>query len=339
MGSVIRARTQVRPSRPASRLQRNLAFLFILTLSFPVAYQGLTAYKIIGAGLAVVTLLAVFTRSRDEQLLDQNLAAYGLILVSAFFGSFSFGVVDTPAMLTLVQNVILYFVLLHTLRTRQDFYRVVLALALGGLLTVISGLQETQIGYSRVGGVFENANSYGQICGQTAICLVGLAYIWRRTWVRLVCFLLAAGCLLGLLYSASRGATIALCASIAALLVLRRVRRIVPTLVILGAMMLVVTGAPSLFVSRWETTLEPMRAGRMSALEFRLVLFERGIDVFLENPIMGVGAGNAIRAIGGQGFVPRVTHNVIVQALAETGVVGTLGFVFLLVSSMLSTLR
>jgi O-antigen ligase len=71
----------------------------------------------------------------------------------------------------------------------------------------------------------------------------------------------------------------------------------------------------------------------------RLRLINQGIQVFLENPITGIGAGQ-FQNYNAPGVVEkwRVTHNVWLQVAAEIGVFGLMTFAFLVVRAFAANL-
>jgi O-antigen ligase len=75
----------------------------------------------------------------------------------------------------------------------------------------------------------------------------------------------------------------------------------------------------------------------------RLRLFDQGVQVFLDNPVTGIGAGQFQNYIA-PGIVEkwRVTHNVWLQVAAELGLFGLMIFAFLVMraySSSFAALR
>jgi O-antigen ligase len=74
--------------------------------------------------------------------------------------------------------------------------------------------------------------------------------------------------------------------------------------------------------------------------EARRVVMEEGINAFVERPLTGVGAGQF------KNYNPperrerwRETHNALIQVAAETGVLGLVAFIFLIVRGAMAAAR
>jgi O-antigen ligase len=100
-------------------------------------------------------------------------------------------------------------------------------------------------------------------------------------------------------------------------------------LVLAGVLALPVV--PSSFWDRMDSIVnaEEDESGSRAA---RLRLIDQGMEVFLENPITGIGAGQ-FQNYNAPGVVEkwRVTHNLWLQLATELGVFGLLTFAFLVV--------
>mgnify|MGYP004506457005 FL=1 len=69
------------------------------------------------------------------------------------------------------------------------------------------------------------------------------------------------------------------------------------------------------------------------ALNGRDKLWQDSIEVFINNPLMGIGIGTIQEIIG------EYSHNSYIQILAETGIVGELIYILAIVSSVLMTIK
>jgi O-antigen ligase len=89
-----------------------------------------------------------------------------------------------------------------------------------------------------------------------------------------------------------------------------------------------------------ERLLSIGQVGVASLPDFRLLIWEQGIRVFFEHPILGVGVGNYIfynplPALMGEG-AGALSHSFVIQVLAETGILGGGTIGWLLVSAFKS---
>lgn len=107
-----------------------------------------------------------------------------------------------------------------------------------------------------------------------------------------------------------------------------------PALVLAGAfaLMVAVPVMPGSFWNRMNSILEPQEDVTGSR-EARIRVMERGVQVFLENPLTGVGAGQFKNYDSPDITVEkwRATHNVWLQVASELGIFGLFTFAFLVV--------
>ena len=193
-----------------------------------------------------------------------------------------------------LQGIVLYFLILNTVRTHAQLQRCLWAMVLAGvLLGTLSLIQRVTHSYRKTSGVLRPANLFDQpedtadlrrsrranrktsnsrLCtpvgaplgpsgdpnyyAQIMVVLVPIALLqfWaNRGWrVRLLALLALAAILCGVMLSYSRGATVGLCALLAALIAFRylRLRYVVP--VILAVIMILAMTDP-MFIRRVQT--------------------------------------------------------------------------------------
>ena len=86
--------------------------------------------------------------------------------------------------------------------------------------------------------------------------------------------------------------------------------------------------------SLWDSSAGPVSA--QASAEGRLEGFLAGIEIFNENPVVGIGIGNftryRVRHVDG---IPLSAHNLLAQVLAATGIIGTILFILFITASML----
>jgi putative inorganic carbon (HCO3(-)) transporter len=99
---------------------------------------------------------------------------------------------------------------------------------------------------------------------------------------------------------------------------------------------------PERFWERMSTIADPKRDKEefTGSRQARSDLLEEGIAAFKSHPLVGVGAGQ-FKAYNPPGRRQpwREAHNAIVQVAAETGIVGLLAFVFLIVRAIIATIK
>jgi O-antigen ligase len=214
---------------------------------------------------------------------------------------------------------------------------VLIGLASGGLSVSDSASTQTAIqGRFSGGGGDPNEQAAGLVAAMFLI--IGLFSVYRTRRARRLLLLAFTLVTVGFITAQSRGALIALgVATLLAVLLAPRQRRR-----ILGMMGIAGVAAGALLVIRPDALQRIVDLGGGSS--GRSDLWTVGWRVFTSHPLLGVGIGNfqavearfvlrpgSITAIQYLTDAPHLVHNVYLQLLAETGIVGLLGFVVVVV--------
>jgi O-antigen ligase len=256
--------------------------------------------------------------------------------------------------------VVVFFIVATTVRTEHHVRIIAAAFVFGALLSTLSGLGGGETVFSgflpsagsgvnpagRVQGGVGGANflATGIVC---AMALAGglAAARLRHSGARAA--LVAAVGILGfaLVSTQSRGGLLALIASsVAALFLFKRQRKVVLCLVIfaLGATAVSIAASPQAAARLWEDT----RGG-----SGRIDTWRVAREVAFDHPIVGVGVHNlnvhALRYIDDLSAVQaastlarkQVGHNVYIEMLAETGVIGLSLFLVVVVGTLRAAMR
>ncbi len=217
---------------------------------------------------------------------------------------------------------------------------VVIGLATGGLHASTDTVNQTAVqGRFTGGGGDPNVQAAGFVA--TMFLIMGLIPMYRRAAVRIALVLSFALVTVGFLATQSRGGLLALLASaiLAMILAPRYRRRILGLLVIVAAAVAVLLASQPGALSR-ITNFGGGSSGRGD-------LWRVALDVFHNHPFAGVGAGNfeaveshfvlrpgSISRIEYLTDVPHLVHNTYLQLLAETGIVGLIGFLVVVAGSL-----
>jgi putative inorganic carbon (HCO3(-)) transporter len=193
-----------------------------------------------------------------------------------------------------------------------------------------------------IGGMFENPNDLALNLVTFLAPTLFIIFQEKKASRRLLAGAIAATMVAAIVCTKSRSGFLGLIGMGA--VVLYYVSKAKPALVVgvLLAGLMAVPVLPSSFWDRMDSIVnaDEDQTGSRAA---RLRLIDQGVDVFLENPLTGIGAGQ-FKNYSAPGVVEkwRVTHNVWLQVATELGVFGLLTFAFLVLraySSSFAALR
>ncbi|HYE83296.1 MAG TPA: O-antigen ligase family protein [Clostridia bacterium] len=297
-------------------------------------------------GLILLTAVSYGVRLfRDKSMsfritiLDYFVVLFGIVLFYSSITSYT----PNNSMLALLVHaayILFYFVLINTIKTRQQLFTVVALLVLSTTLTSMYGLYQLKtVGATseawvdttlfedikaRVGSTFENPNVLGEYL--VLIIPVAIAMLWgHKNWLsRLVTIGLVAVMLVCLVYTYSRGAYVGLMLAFALFAVLRDRRFVI--LGVIGLLMLPFVLPPSV-INRFTSI------GNLSDTSsyYRISVWLGSLKLAMDYWPSGIGLGlepfkllypkysfNAAYA--------HHSHNIYIQLLIETGISGFLMF-------------
>ncbi|MBP7865793.1 MAG: O-antigen ligase family protein [Acidobacteria bacterium] len=308
-----------------------ILFAFLAMVYLPVQIVEMNLFKYIGFILAAIALISVL-RTKNRLLVHPFSIALFVMILAGTLGTLDSGLGAITGIIKMVMNLLLFWIIAYYISSPRAETFLVFSLAFGGLLTVISGLAE--IGNfetaMRLSGFIGNPNGYGQTCIQSAILAIGFINYFRYKRQRLLSLIILMLCGIGLLFSQSRGATVAMLSVLFGLLILKHTRNwglVLAAGVMIAASVII----PAKLIDRWETAFSTQKGGRESGIEMRLDLVNRGWRIFEEHPLIGVGFNNTrYEMLRDDPNKSKVTHNFFVEGLSETGIIGMAGFLFIL---------
>jgi O-antigen ligase len=252
-----------------------------------------------------------------------------------------------------LKTVLLYFLIVASVRTVRDVERLALvyfvsAAVYAAVVLMQFQVSDTGVGW-RLGGLFYyDANDFATFA-VTAVPL-GLYFgFGQRAWGRRLLGMLGLAALsVAFIWSGSRGGFLALIA--VALYVLVGYRSLPVRWRVLGAVgvtAVMFTVAGDRYWTQMRTILHPDQDYNQTEEVGRMKTWRRGIGYMLQNPLLGVGAGNFTVAEGtlsdraelqayGKGVRWNAAHNTFVQVGAELGVPGLVLLILLIGSAFVA---
>ena len=170
---------------------------------------------------------------------------------------------------------------------------------------------------------------------------VAIPFVYYLAWsnVKPILRVLSGGAavmfLCSIMGTGSRGGAVGLVAAVAVLIARSR-RRMAAGLVVVGVIAIAWTFASPAYKGRVATIAAPHE--RDLTAQTRMVSWKAAREMFADNPVTGVGAGNFMPAFvgryGGSYRWSTTAHNVFYQAAAELGICGFLPFIAILICTL-----
>jgi O-antigen ligase len=204
-------------------------------------------------------------------------------------------------------------------------------LALRGVLDYARGVNLTEGNRLKgaVGGIFENPNDLALNLVTFLAPTMFIIILERRPLRRLMASAIAVLMLATIVATKSRGGFLGLSAML--LVVAYYTIKVKPQWILAGILSvgIAVPMLPEAFWNRMDSIVNA-ETDPSGSREARIRLMEQGLQVFSENPLTGIGAGQ-FENYSGPGAIERnrATHNVWLQVGAELGIFGLAIFAFL----------
>jgi len=239
-----------------------------------------------------------------------------------------------------MQVALIYLLMVNTLTSPRRIERIcwVIVLAFGYIsarviFDYVRGvhLVEGNRAAGPVGGFFENPNDLA--LNLAAFLPLTMMYVKRPgpLFKRLLCTGICLLMMVALVFTKSRGGFLGFLAMMAVFLLVSRSLTPGMLVALVLSAMLIVPVLPQAFWNRMAS-ITVADEDPTGSREERKVLMQQAWQIFLDNPIIGIGAGQ-FQNYGDPGATKhwRVTHNALLQVAAELGVAGLIPFVFLIV--------
>jgi putative inorganic carbon (hco3(-)) transporter len=332
-----------------------VAALFLLVAYVPdVLASRSSAHALTAIVLAGALLRWASGRERfalPPELVALAALALAYVLASLFASDRAAAAAETLDLISYGAIVALLMALLDTPAwLRRAAWAVVAGVGLLALLAILQQVTKTYgSSYAGFAGVIPegdtmrsagplNPNPFGQVLATAAVLAFYLARIQSRLPARALAGALAVACVVAVTYTQSRAALIALLLAAVAVGALHGVRLRVLAVAVCGVIGLGSLVLPQTLQQRVGALSDAASSGGASLEDSSLVGRKSenlaGLHMWADHPLLGVGPDNFevhyqtySAAIGiDQRAQRRGAHNLYLESLAETGVLGTMVF-------------
>lgn len=323
------------PEQPCVAYGFLLAFVFLLYLSIPIVMPSLEVFhpaKLMG-GAAIAALLVETALGRRQ--LTLALPEGGMLL--AFLGVTMLSCVTAlwpglaaQVVADLAKMILVYFFVANCAASVPGLRGAMWTMVIGGLVPAVAVLRNYLHGNIVEGrtawvGIFANPNDLAYslviLVPLAASLAVGAGWIARAALLGMISLFAA-----GTFVTFSRGGLIGL----AAVIVLYALKqRNLVTWILIAVM---VSAGMYLGARSWTRSENFSDVQDDATFQLRLATSQAGLAMFVDHPILGVGAGCSVVAwplYAPPGVRTRnalITHNAFIQALSETGILGFVTF-------------
>ena len=252
--------------------------------------------------------------------------------------------------LTYVQLAVMVWLIWELCRTREQHLVLLQAFVLGAFVLAGSTAYEyltnpavtsaNQYAVRYTGGLAADENVIASIMA-FALPLAWYLSVTRRSgWLRWLNLIYLPVGILAIVLTASRGGAIIAVTGLAVIPLtythISRVRRVLLTVLFVVMAVALVNLVPPENVARLTETSSELTEGNVSN---RSQIWEAGLEVYSDHPVLGVGVGGFSDAVMPILGYKQVAHNVFVNLLTEMGVVGVGLYTLMLLVILVPLLR
>jgi O-antigen ligase len=240
----------------------------------------------------------------------------------------------------ILPNVVFFLLFLFHITTARRFKQIAFVLVLTNLFFTVVSLRNGDFSggrYSTISGMFDpnDVASVEVSLLAFAVCVLLGSFGVGAKLLALASVVL--GVLLAL-YTGSRGGLIGLITLFLLFLVIRvpRVTKFRKMVIVLALVAAAVLNSDKINIERYRTIVSLEDDYNTTSDQGRKAVWQRGLKIFSEHPLTGVGVSRFLEAIGrmrsGENVQSRwqAAHNSYLQVLVETGIFGAAAFLLLM---------
>jgi len=316
-----------------------LGLSFVIAAQFfPLQFAGFTLLQILGVFVAVLCLFWLAAHRQEVVFPNIIFPIVVMILLALYSLTFTRDAALTQyAIRKMIFNIVFCLLLVNVIdgyRRLRTPFMVLMAMGVINSITGVLQFATRSDSEFRARGLLENQNTLGEVAAMTFIvAFYHFLYEkdrWRQMGYLGICTILSAG----IVTSVSRGATISFVVGL--LYILVREKRYRKQYLLLGLLILAALPLlPSIFFQRFSSLGEDVEGtvflNERFGLSSRGYYNKGGIRIWKAHPVLGVGLGSYGYYFIQPEFNPGKEashrlppHNIYIQALAETGLVGFL---------------
>lgn len=331
------------PEHDALAFKTLLAFMFLLLVRPQDQFPFLTPLhlaEMTGGFALLAVLVGRLMRGVAASRMPRELVAV-LVFAAVMVGTIPFSFWPGGSMTVFTEQfakiVAVFIVMVNTLTSRKRVEQLMTVIVLGGTyvgvragIDYVRGVNLVEGGRvaGAVGGLFGNPNDMALNMVAFLPFGIGFALDSGRPRARLLGLMSIPAMTAAIVFSQSRGGTVGLVVMLGVLLwYLRRLRPTMATAVVIAACA-ALPFLPASFTERMASIFVADQDPSGSR-EARKTLLREGWQVFLDHPLIGIGAGQFTN------YNPesrqeawRQTHNAPLQVASELGFVGLVAFTF-----------
>jgi len=308
-------------------------FIFTMPWENQLVIPGIgTIGRLSGSAAILIALLSLIAEGTPRALHLTHIFFVAFVLWSAVSYTWAIdSALTTERLLTNIQLLLMMFLVWQFGADTRSLTQMMSAYVIGTVVSSVYTIANYMAGvtavYQRYAAPGFDPNDLGLIIALSIPMSAYIAGGERSNWRAFLYRMHVPVAMWCILLTASRGALLAALAALSfvpfTFARVRRGRKAVLIAAVAGALAIGLYLAPKVVLDRLSTTHSEIANGTLNE---RRVIWQAGLQVWTEHPLIGVGAGNFQIAVMPLFGLPQAAHNLFVAVLAELGIIGVLLF-------------